>query len=86
GVLHPDDARRAVDTGVDGIIVYNHGGRQIDGSISSVDALAAVAPVVDGRIKVLVDSGIYSGADVVKVLALGADAVCIGRPHMYGLA
>ena len=86
GVLHPDDARRAVDSGVDGIIVSNHGGRQIDGAISSVDALAAIAPVVDGRIKVLADSGIYSGADVFKVLALGADAVCIGRPHMYGLA
>ena len=86
GILHPDDARRAVDTGVDGIIVSNHGGRQVDGSIGSVDALAAIAPVVDGRIKVLVDSGIHTGADVFKALALGADAACIGRPHMYGLA
>lgn len=86
GVLHPDDARRAVDAGVDGIIVSNHGGRQVDGAISSIDALAAIAPVVDGRIKVLVDSGIYTGADVFKALALGADAACIGRPHMYGLA
>ncbi|ACY23656.1 Lactate 2-monooxygenase [Gordonia bronchialis DSM 43247] len=86
GVLHPDDARRAVDAGVDGIVVSNHGGRQIDGSISSIDALDAIAPVVDGRIKVLIDSGIYTGADVFKALALGADAACIGRPHMYGLA
>jgi lactate 2-monooxygenase len=86
GVLHPDDARRAVDVGVDGIIVSNHGGRQVDGAIGSIDALAAVAPAVDGRIKVLVDSGIHTGADVFKAIALGADAACIGRPHMYGLA
>ncbi|UCZ88000.1 alpha-hydroxy-acid oxidizing protein [Gordonia sp. WA4-43] len=86
GVLHPDDARRAVDAGVDGIIVSNHGGRQVDGAISTIDALDAIAPVVDGRIKVLVDSGIYTGSDVFKALALGADAACIGRPHMYGLA
>ncbi|MDY6807935.1 MAG: alpha-hydroxy-acid oxidizing protein [Actinomycetota bacterium] len=86
GVLHPDDARQAIDVGVDGIIVSNHGGRQVDGAIGSIDALAAIAPVVDGRIKVLVDSGIHTGADVFKALALGADAACIGRPHMYGLA
>ena len=86
GVLHPDDARRAVDAGVDGIIVSNHGGRQVDGAISTIDALDAIAPVVDGRIKVLVDSGIYTGSDMFKALALGADAACIGRPHMYGLA
>ncbi|MEP9394549.1 alpha-hydroxy-acid oxidizing protein [Gordonia sp. VNQ95] len=86
GVLHPDDARMAVDAGIDGIIVSNHGGRQIDGEISSIDALADIAPAVDGRCTVLVDSGIYTGADVFKALALGADAVCIGRPHMYGLA
>ena len=86
GVLHPDDARQAVDVGVDGIIVSNHGGRQVDGSISSTDALVDVADAVDGRIKVLVDSGFYTGSDVFKALALGADAVCIGRPHMYGLA
>ncbi|WP_055476395.1 alpha-hydroxy-acid oxidizing protein [Gordonia sp. HS-NH1] len=86
GVLHPDDARRAVDAGVDGIVVSNHGGRQVDGAISSIDALDAIAPVVGGRIKVLIDSGIYTGSDVFKALALGADAACIGRPHMYGLA
>src|SRR5699024_7164461 len=74
GVLHPDDARRAVDEGLDGIIVSNHGGRQVDGAIGSLDALEAVAPAVDGRIAVLLDSGIRGGADVFKALALGADA------------
>ncbi len=86
GVLHPDDARRAVDLGVDGIVVSNHGGRQVDGAISSTDALVGIADAVGGRIKVLADSGFYTGSDVFKALALGADAVCIGRPHMYGLA
>src|SRR5699024_1426896 len=86
GVLHPDDARRAVDEGLDGIIVSNHGGRQVDGAIGSLDALEAVAPAVDGRIAVLLDSGIRGGADVFKALALGADAVTAGRPHLCGLA
>ncbi|GAB2685125.1 lactate 2-monooxygenase [Saccharopolyspora gloriosae] len=86
GVLHLDDARRAVDAGVDGIVVSNHGGRQVDGSVAALDALAEIAPVVDGELTVLFDSGIRSGADVVKALALGADAVCLGRPYLYGLA
>lgn len=86
GILHPDDARQAVDLGVDGIIVSNHGGRQVDGSISSTEALVDVADAVGGKTKLLVDSGFYTGSDVFKALALGADAVCIGRPHMYGLA
>ncbi|CAM2987017.1 isopentenyl diphosphate isomerase/L-lactate dehydrogenase-like FMN-dependent dehydrogenase [Williamsia muralis] len=86
GILHPDDARQAVDAGVDGILVSNHGGRQIDGSIGSVEALTDVVAAVDGKAKILLDSGIRGGADVFKALALGADAVCIGRPHMYGLA
>ncbi|MFT3660798.1 MAG: alpha-hydroxy-acid oxidizing protein [Gordonia sp. (in: high G+C Gram-positive bacteria)] len=90
GILHPDDARQAVDRGVDGIVVSNHGGRQVDGSISSTDALVDVVEAVGERgertVKVLVDSGFYTGSDVFKALALGADAVCIGRPHMYGLA
>lgn len=86
GVLHPDDARQAVDLGVDGLIVSNHGGRQVDGSISSTDALVDIADAVAGQTVLLVDSGFYTGADVFKALALGADAVCIGRPHMYGLA
>ncbi|GAA3949799.1 alpha-hydroxy-acid oxidizing protein [Gordonia caeni] len=86
GVLHPDDARQAVDLGVDGIVVSNHGGRQVDGSISSTDALVDIADAVGDRTTILADSGFYTGADVFKALALGADAVCIGRPHMYGLA
>ncbi len=86
GVLHPDDARRALDAGVDGIVVSNHGGRQVDGSVSSLDALVDIAPVVDGRLTLLLDSGIRTGADVFKALALGADAVTLGRPHLYGLA
>ena len=86
GVLHPDDARRAVDHGVDGLVVSNHGGRQVDGSIASLDALPRVLDAVRGRIPVLLDSGIRTGADVLKALALGARAVLIGRPYVYGLA
>jgi isopentenyl diphosphate isomerase/L-lactate dehydrogenase-like FMN-dependent dehydrogenase len=86
GVLHPDDARRAVDAGVDGVMVSNHGGRQIDGSIASLDALPAVVEAVGDRRPVLFDSGVRGGADVVRALALGARAVGIGRPYAYGLA
>ncbi|AFM19911.1 alpha-hydroxyacid dehydrogenase, FMN-dependent L-lactate dehydrogenase [Mycolicibacterium chubuense NBB4] len=86
GILHPDDARRAVDLGVDGILVSNHGGRQIDSVIGAADALVGVADAVDGRARVILDSGVRGGADVFKALALGADAVTIGRPHIYGLA
>ena len=86
GVLHPDDARRALDTGVDAVMVSNHGGRQVDGSIGSLDALVAVREAVGDAATVLLDSGIRSGADVYKALALGADAVTLGRPHVYGLA
>ena len=86
GVLHPDDARKAVEAGIDGLVVSNHGGRQIDGEIATLDALPAVAEVVNGKIPVLVDSGVRGGADVFKALALGATAVCLGRPYVYGLA
>ncbi len=86
GILHPDDARRAVDHGVDGIIVSTHGGRQIDGGIGAVDALPEVVSAAAGALPVLLDSGIRSGADMVKALALGAQAVLIGRPWVYGLA
>jgi lactate 2-monooxygenase len=86
GVLHADDARLAVENGVDGIVVSNHGGRQIDGEIASLDALPAIARVVRRRIPLLLDSGIRSGADVFKALALGASAVLVGRPYAYGLA
>lgn len=86
GVLHPDDARQAVDAGVDGIVVSNHGGRQVNGAVASLDALPAVVEAVGDSIEVLFDSGIRTGADVVKALALGADAVLYGRPYLYGLA
>jgi lactate 2-monooxygenase len=89
GVLHPDDARRAVDEGVDGILVSNHGGRQVDRSVAALDVLPGVVDAVrfsGSDVPVLFDSGIRSGADVFLALALGADAVGIGRPHVYGLA
>jgi lactate 2-monooxygenase len=86
GILHPDDAREAVRRGIDGIIVSNHGGRQVDGAIAALDALAAIADAVGGDFAILFDSGIRSGADVVKALALGADAVLLGRPYLWGLA
>lgn len=85
GILHPDDAREARERGVDGVIVSNHGGRQVDGAISSLDALPEIANAADGM-KVLIDSGIRSGADAFKALALGADAVLLGRPYIWGLA
>ncbi|MBA2241079.1 MAG: alpha-hydroxy-acid oxidizing protein, partial [Solirubrobacterales bacterium] len=85
GVLHPDDAHRAIEEGIDGLVVSNHGGRQIDGEIATLDALPEIASAVDGRIPVLFDSGIRGGADVFKALALGADAVLLGRPYVYGL-
>ena len=86
GVLHPDDARRAVDAGMDGVMVSNHGGRQIDGAIGAADALPAVVEGVRDQIPVLFDSGVRGGADVVRALSLGARAVGVGRPYVYGLA
>jgi L-lactate dehydrogenase (cytochrome)/(S)-mandelate dehydrogenase len=86
GVLHPDEARRAVDLGVDGIIVSNHGGRQLDAAPASIEALPAVVQAVSGRVPVLMDGGIRRGADVVKAIALGAKACLIGRPQLWGLA
>ncbi len=86
GVLHPDDARQALAHGIDGLIVSNHGGRQIDGEIASLDALPPIAEAVNGKIPVLFDSGVRGGADVFKALALGATAVCLGRPYVSGLA
>jgi lactate 2-monooxygenase len=85
GILHPDDARLAVEYGMDGIIISNHGGRQVDGAISTIEALPAIAKAVNKRIPILLDSGIRGGADMFKALALGADAVGLGRPHIYGL-
>ena len=86
GILHPDDARKAVEHGVDGIVVSNHGGRQVDGSIAALDALPRVMSAVPDDFPVLLDSGVRTGADVVKALALGARAVLIGRPYVWGLA
>lgn len=86
GVLHPDDAAQARAAGVDGLIVSNHGGRQLDGAISSICALDGVLKAVDGHLPVFADSGFRSGLDVVKALALGAKGVFIGRPLLYGLA
>ena len=86
GYTSAEDARRAVQAGVDGIIVSNHGGRQVDGTLGSMDALPGVLDAVAGRVPVLLDSGVRGGADAFKALALGARAVLIGRPYVYGLA
>lgn len=86
GVLRPEDARLAIDHGADGVGVSTHGGRQVDGSLSAIEALPAVVDEVDGEVPVFFDSGIRRGADVFKALAIGADTVFLGRPFAYGLA
>jgi 4-hydroxymandelate oxidase len=86
GVLHPDDAVRSLDLGAAGVGVSNHGGRQLDGSIAALDALPAVVDAIAGRAPVLLDSGIRRGTDVLLALALGARAVMLGRPVLWGLA
>ena len=86
GVLHPAEARRAVEIGIDGLIVSNHGGRQLDGASSALEALPAIVDAVADRIPVLMDGGIRRGSDVVKAVALGARAVLIARPQLWGLA
>jgi L-lactate dehydrogenase (cytochrome) len=86
GIQHPEDTREAARRGVDGIVVSNHGGRQVDGAIASLDALPAIAEAVGGELAILFDSGIRGGPDVIKALALGADAVLLGRPYVWGLA
>lgn len=86
GILHPDDALRAIEAGMDGVIVSNHGGRQVEGVRPSLDALPDIAEAVKGRIPLLFDSGIRRGSDALKAIALGARAVLLGRPYMWGLA
>jgi len=86
GIQHADDAKRAIDNGADGIVVSNHGGRQLDGAIGAIDTLAGIADEVGSKTTVLFDSGIRRGADVFKAMALGAKAVLLGRPYAYGLA
>lgn len=86
GIQHPDDAKKAIDQGADGIIVSNHGGRQLDGAIGALDTLAGISDAVGNKITILFDSGIRRGADVFKAMALGAKAVLIARPYAYGLA
>src|SRR5262249_35676842 len=86
GVLSPADARRAADLGADGVIVSNHGGRNLDTVPAAIEALPRVVDAVEGRITVLMDGGVRRGTDVVKALAFGAKAVLIGRPYLWGLA
>ncbi len=86
GIQHPDDAKKAIDNGADGIIVSNHGGRQLDGAIGALDTLQGIADTVGNKTTILFDSGIRRGADVFKAMALGAKAVLVARPYVYGLA
>lgn len=86
GVLHPEDALKALALGLDGIVVSNHGGRQLDGARSSIDALQQIAPLVSGKLSILMDSGIRRGSDIVKAKALGAEGVLLARSTLYGVA
>ena len=86
GILHPDDAVRAVEAGAHGLVVSNHGGRQVDGAVASLDALPGIRAAVGPDLPLVLDSGVRTGSDVAKALALGADAVALGRPYIYGLA
>jgi isopentenyl diphosphate isomerase/L-lactate dehydrogenase-like FMN-dependent dehydrogenase len=86
GVLHPEDAARAVEVGAAGVVVSNHGGRQLDSAPAPVDVLPAIVSAVGGRVPILLDGGIRRGTDVLKAVALGASAVCVGRPVLYALS
>ena len=85
GIVTAEDAEQCIEYGVDGIIVSNHGGRADDSGRGAIDSLAEVAPAVNGRAILLMDSGIRRGTDILKALALGADAIMIGRPYLWGL-
>lgn len=85
GIVTADDALIALEHGVDGIIVSNHGGRAEVSGVSSIESLQEVVPAVQGRVPILVDSGFRRGTDIFKALAIGADAICIGRPYLWGL-
>jgi 4-hydroxymandelate oxidase len=86
GIVRPDDAVRAIDNGASGIVVSNHGGRQLDTSPATISVLGPIADAVNGRVEILLDGGVRRGTDVVKALALGARAVLLGRPILWGLA
>jgi len=86
GIQHADDALRAIDGGAQGIVVSNHGGRLMDASVATLDVLPEIAAAVDGKATILLDSGVRRGSDIVKALALGADAVMFGRPTIFGVA
>ncbi len=85
GIQSPEDGKRAAEAGMDGIVVSNHGGRQVDGGVAALDALPPIAAAVGSQLTVLFDSGIRCGADVLKAIALGARAVLIARPYAYAL-
>src|SRR5690606_29699043 len=86
GILHPEDAEQALALGADGVVVSNHGGRALDSSIATLEALPEIVQAVGGKMTVFLDSGVRRGSDVVKAMALGADAVLVGRAPLYGLA
>ncbi len=86
GILHPEEARQAIALGVDGIIVSNHGGRQLDAAPASLEALPGIVEAAQGRVPVMIDGGVRRGSDVLKAIALGARACLIGRPQLWGLA
>lgn len=85
GIVHPEDAERAIDEGIEGVWISNHGGRQVDSSVPTLDVLPTIVEQVAGRAEIIFDSGVYTGADALVALALGADIVALGRPYAYGL-